>query len=50
MQENSSLSKNLLDDTNSVCIDIALGTQKHRITLFANSDAAQIASAFAKEH
>lgn len=35
---------------NSVHIDIALGNQKHRITLTADSNAEEIAFEFAQKH
>ena len=38
------------DEPNSVFIDIALGNQKHRITLTPESDAAAIAQEFASRH
>lgn len=39
-----------LEDGPSVHIDIALGNQKHRITLCAESDPDEMASEFAKQH
>lgn len=33
-----------------MCVDIALGTKKHRITLYADSDPIKTAVDFAKEH
>jgi len=37
------------DEPASVRIDIALGDKRHRITLFADSDPAQLSADFAKE-
>lgn len=34
----------------SVCVDIALGADKHRITLFADSDPIKTADDFARQH
>lgn len=34
----------------SVCLDIALGEKKHRITLYPNSVPDSVAEDFAKEH
>lgn len=38
------------EEPNSVFIDIALGNQKHRITLTPDSDAQAIAQEFASKH
>ena len=38
------------EDPTTVFIDIALGSQKHRITLRADSDAGQVAADFSTEH